>query len=375
MAANQMDAVARAWLAYHLSGSGTTLGFVSLARGLPQVALLMVAGAIADRVDKRKVLMISQVSMAALGLLNAWLVHVNAIQVWHLAVIGLLQGVVFAFSGPTRHALIPALVPAEQLPSAVAVTNTALHTNGVLAPVIAGVLIAYDPSLAFYAIAAAYGTAALTLLGLPRRTYTAAAQAARSLVAELVDGYRYLAGHRQLRILIATAFVPIVIGMPFLSLLPIFQEDVLRVGPSSLGVMYTAAGVGSLASSLFFTRVAGSAPKGLLLPVTGAAFGVSVALFALSKSYALSVGLLVAVGAASQAYLALNSLIIMLHARHEYYGRVMGTYMVAWALMPVAVFPFGAFVDATSPQLVVALMGIVVAVLTGAMAGRAGLDR
>jgi MFS family permease len=375
MAANQMDTVARAWLAYHLSGSGTTLGFVSMARGLPQVALLMVAGAIADRVDKRKVLMISQVSMAALGLLNAWLVHVNAIQVWHLAVIGLLQGVVFAFSGPTRHALIPALVPAEQLPSAVAVTNTALHTNGVLAPVIAGVLIAHDPSLAFFAIAAAYGGAALTLLGLPRRTYTAAAQATRTLVAELVDGYRYLAGHQQLRILIATAFVPIVIGMPFLNLLPIFQEDVLRVGPSSLGVMYTAAGVGALASSLFFTRVAGSAPKGLLLTVTGAGFGVSVALFALSKSYALSLGLLIAVGVASQAYLALNSLVIMLHARHEYYGRVMGTYMVAWALMPVAVFPLGALVDATSPQLVVALMGIVVAILTGAMAGRAGLDR
>jgi MFS family permease len=375
MAANQMDTVARAWLAYHLSGSGTTLGLVSLARGLPQVALLLVAGAIADRVDKRKILVVSQASLATLGLLNAVLIYLGLIQVWHLAVIGLLQGAVFAFNGPTRHALIPVLVSAEQLPSAVAVTNTALHMNGVLAPVAAGVLIARSPDLAFFAIAAAYGGAALTLFGLPRRAQAAGARLAETLTAQMVDGYRYLTGHPQLRILIATAFVPIVVGMPFLNLLPIFQQDVLRVGPSSLGVMYTAAGLGSLASSLFFARVAGSAPKGGLLVATGTAFGLGVAAFALSKIYTLSVALLVVVGIASQAYLALNSLVIMTHANHEYYGRVMSIYMIAWALMPVAVFPLGAFVDATNPPLVVALMGLTVAVLTGTMARRARLDR
>ena len=163
--------------------------------------------------------------------------------------------------------------------------------------------------------------------------------------------------------------------MPFLNLLPIFQQDVLRVGPSSLGVMYTAAGVGSLASSLFFTRVAGSAPKSVLLAVTGAGFGLSVALFALSKNYLLSVGLLAVVGIMSQAYLALNSLVIMLHAHHEYYGRVMSTYMVAWGLMPMAVFPLGVLVDATNPRLVVGILGIVVAVLTATMSARSGLDR
>jgi MFS family permease len=375
MAANQMDTVARAWLAYHLSGSGTTLGFVSLARGLPQVALLLVAGAIADRVDKRKVLVISQASLAALGLINAWLVHINAIQIWHLTVIGLFQGAIFALNGPTRHALVPSLVPAEQLPSAIGITNTALHTNGVLAPVIAGVLIAHSPDLAFFAIAAAYSGAALTLFGLPRRATTAAARVTASFTAQMVDGYRYLAGHRQIRLLIATAFIPIVIGMPFLNLLPIFQQDVLRVGPSSLGVMYTAAGIGSLASSLFFTRVAGSAPKSLLLAATGAGFGLSVAFFALSKSYVLSVIMLGVVGIMSQAYLALNSLVIMLHAHHEYYGRVMSTYMVAWGLMPMAVFPLGVLVDATNPQLVVVISGLVVAILTGTMAGRGGVDR
>ena len=370
-----MDTVARAWLAYHLSGSGTTLGLVSLARGLPQVVVCLFAGAIADRVDKRRVLVISQSSLAALGLINAWLVHVDVIQIWHLSVIGLLQGAIFALNGPTRHALVPSLVSAEQLPSAIGITNTALHTNGVLAPVVAGILIANSPDLAFFAIAVAYAGAALTLFGLPRRAPEAVARAAASLTAQMIDGYRYLAGHRQIRILITTAFVPIVIGMPFLNLMPIFQQDVLRVGPSSLGVMYTAAGLGSLASSLFFTRVAGSAPKSVLLAVTGAGFGLSVALFALSKNYLLSVGLLAVVGIMSQAYLALNSLVIMLHAHHEYYGRVMSTYMVAWGLMPMAVFPLGVLVDATNPRLVVGILGIVVAVLTATMSARSGLDR
>lgn len=375
MAANQMDTVSRAWLAYHISGSGLTLGVVSLARGLPQVALLLIAGVVADRVDKRKILVASQSSLAALALVNALLVHFNAIQIWHLVLIGLLQGAAFAFNGPTRHALIPSLVSAEQLPSAVAATNTALHLNGVLAPVIAGLLIAQSPSLAFYAVTACYAGAALTLFSLPRHAAAAAAKLRATITAQMMDGYRYIVEHPQLRILIATAFIPIVIGMPFLQLLPVFQEDVLKVGPSSLGVMYTAVGLGSLASSVLLTRVAGRAPQGVVLAVAGTGFGLALALFALSTRYALSVGLLVVVGVASQAYLALNSLFIMLHASHEFYGRVMSIYMVAWALMPVAVLPMGALIDVAGPQVTVAAIGVLLAALAGTASLLRGLRK
>ena len=167
VASMQINIVARSWLAYEISGSALVLGIVALARGLPQILFSPLGGVAADRFDKRKVLVISQSLLCVFALVNAVLVQTGAIQVWQLVAIGLAQGIVFPFTMPTRNAVIPQLVGPENVPNALAMDSAGRNLNRVIAPSIAGVLIAWNPTVAFYTVAVLYFLSAMTLLGLP----------------------------------------------------------------------------------------------------------------------------------------------------------------------------------------------------------------
>lgn len=361
MAAMQMDVLARSWLAYDISGSALTLGLVALARGLPQLAFSLVGGVVADRFDKRKVLVYTQVGLGSLALVNAVLVHLGIVQVWHLVVLGVLQGAVFAFNMPARQAYIPELVGQEQVSNAVALTSTGMNLNRVLAPVLAGLLIAWDPAIAFYTIAALYGSATLMLLRLPGSS----ARGARgdSAVAEILTGFRYIWGHAVLRTLIGMAFIPVMLGMPYQQLLPVFQASVLHVGPTELGFMFMAVGIGSLAGSLAVARFAEHRRRGLLQTIAGIGFGVSLSLFALSTVYEVTLALLFLVGLTSQGYTTINSVLIMGNTDKKLYGRVMGIYMMTWSLMPVCTLPVGAVADLVGAPATLAGAGLLLAAL------------
>ena len=355
MAAMQMNIVARSWLAYNISGSALVLGLVALARGLPQLILSPIGGVVADRFAKRKLLILSQCALCVLSLGNAVLVHLGIIQVWHLVVIGLLQGSVFPFTMPVRQAYIPELVKEDELPNALAVDSSGRSLNRVLVPSLAGVLIAWEPMAAFYTIALFYLVAALTLLRLPIATPPATKR--ESVLNEMMAGFRYITGYRQLRVLIAMGFLAVILGIPFQQLLPVFQVDVLGVGPVQLGLMYTAVGVGALSGSLVVAYRSKTLRKERFQVIAGIAFGVMLIPFALSSVYWVSLILLGIIGFASQSYLTLNRLLVLLRTDSKMYGRVMGVYMISWSLMPVATLPMGALVDAVGAPLTVSVAG------------------
>lgn len=364
MAATQMDIVSRSWLAYHISGSGFALGLVALARGMPMLAFSLVGGVAADRWDKRKVLVFTQTGMGVLAVINAVLVHRDVVQVWHLVVLGLFQGIIFAFNMPARQAYVPELVGQRQLANAMAMNATGMNINRVLAPVLAGFLLAWEPTIGFYAISVLYLGAVLTLFQLPPgRT---ASTKSKGTLSEILVGFRYIKGSPALLALLGMAFLVVLLGMPYQSLLPVFQKDVLHVGESELGIMYSAVGVGSFTSSMVVAYLSGYQRKGLLQLGAGLLFGVSLIVFAISTIYELSVVVLFAVGLASQGYMTLNSVLLMLSTNKELYGRVMSIYMMTWSLMPVALLPMGALVDAVGAPITVAGAGILLLV---AMAG------
>jgi MFS family permease len=366
--AMQIDLVARAWLAYDLSGSGFTLGLVTAARGLPQLLLSPYSGVAADRYDKRKLLVWSQSAVTVFALLNAVLVHLGVIQIWHLVALGLAQGVVNPFTMPTRTALIPDLVPERQIANALALESTGRNINRVVAPAIAGILLAIDPALAFYAIAITYGFAVLTLLRLPSglRGEGAKGKASR----EMWSGFRYVFERPSLFALLALAYVPILIGMPFQSLLPIFQRDVLEVSEEALGFMFTAVGLGAIVGSVVVAAMADSAHKARLQIASGVAFGVFLCLFALSRDYALTIVLLLLVGFFSTGYLSFNRMLVGLQTERAMYGRVMAIYGMTWSVMPIALLPYGALVDVFGVSATVAAGGILVALFVTAIALR-----
>lgn len=343
MAAMQINIVARGWLAFDLTGSAAMLGIVAGARSLPQLMFAPIGGVVADRVDKRRLLVTTQIALVVLSLVNAVLVHIGIIQIWHLVVISMVQGVLQPFNMPARTAVIPDLVKEDQVSNALALDSTGRNINRVAAPALAGILIAIDVTLAFYAIAAGYVLATATLFNLPRGLK--AKVASRGAITEMGVGFSYIWQNRHLFGLIVAAFGITLLGMPFQHLLPVFQEDVLNVGPRSLGFMFTAVGLGAITGSLVIAYISERPDLGRLQLGLGIGFGLSLAAFALSTSFVLSLGLLVIVGFMSQGYMTLNRMQIMLQTDRQLFGRVMSIYMMTWALVPAAVLPIGFIAD------------------------------
>jgi MFS family permease len=341
--AMQIDLVARSWLAYNLSGSALTLGLVAAARGIPQLILSPLGGVAADRFDKRRLLVTAEVLVFGLALMTAVLVHTGLIQIWHLIVLGLLQGVVTPFAMPVRTALVPHLVEERQVPNALALESTARNINRVFAPAVAGVLIAINPTLAFYATAAAYGAGVLTLMRLPKGLKGEGERSGP--FAEMMIGFRYIAERPPLIALLLLAYIPILLGMPFQQLLPVFQSDVLDVSPRALGFMYTAVGLGAIFGSMVVAYLADTPHKNRLQIMSGIAFGITLAAFALSTNYVLALGLLAVAGFMSSGYLTFNRMLVVLQTDRPLYGRVMSVYGMTWSLMPLALLPIGALVD------------------------------
>jgi MFS family permease len=361
-ASMQMNIVARSWLAYTISGSALALGVVSLAQGLPWTLLSLLGGATADRADKRTLLVAVQFSLSALSIVNALLVHLNIVRVWHLVVLGLFQGIIFAFNMPTRQALIPELVSVERLANALALNSTGMNLNRVLAPALAGLLIASHPAVTFDVMAVFYFASALMLLRLPK-TGPAKFPHPHSALADIWDGLRYIVQNKRLLALIIMAFVPTLFGMPYQQLLPVFQQDVLHVGPKALGMMYTMVGVGSLIGSLSVAAMAQSGKKDTIQGIAGVLFGVVIVLLALSSVYALSLVVLLAVGLASQGYMTLNNVLLMEATDPAYYGRVMSIYILTFSISPVAMLPIGFMVDHIGVSPTEAIVGAILAVL------------
>jgi MFS family permease len=362
----QIDLVARSWLAYDLTGSALTLGLVAAARGVPQLVLSPLGGVAADRFDKRRLLVTSELVVFVLALITAILVHTGAIEVWHLIVLGVGKGIATPFSMPVRTALVPHLVEDRQVPNALALESTARNINRVFAPAVAGVLIAVNPTLAFYAMAAAYGVAVLTLMRLP--TGLRGEGERSGPFAEMAIGFRYIWERPTLLALLALAYIPILLGMPFQQLLPVFQSDVLNVSPRALGFMYTAIGLGAIAGSMVVAYLAETPHKEKLQIASGVAFGVTLTLFALSTNYALSLGLLTVVGFMSSGYLTFNRMLVVLKTDRPLYGRVMAIYGMTWSLMPLALLPIGALVDQFGVQVSVAASGLLLAAFVGGLA-------
>jgi MFS family permease len=363
MGAMQMNIIDRSWLAYHISGSGLALGLVALGRGLPQLLLAPVGGAAADRFDKRKLLISSQFCLMTLALANAILVQLGVIQIWHLIVIGVFQGIIFPFAMPTRTAYIGDLVDEERFPNALALDSTGRNLNRVIAPSIGGILIAFSPTLAFYMIAVFYLLSALMLMRLP--SPKPAVRRARSMAGDMAAGIRYLTARNSLLLLIGMAFVMVLLGGPYQQLLPVFQIDVLHVGPTALGLMYTAVGLGAVFGSLAAVFASESPNKRKIQLGAGISVGLSLTAFAFSNSIYAALFFLVIVGFMTDGYFTINRILVMLETDREYYGRVVSIYMMTWSLMPLALVPMGELVDHIGAPVTVGVAAIMLALIIG----------
>ncbi len=348
----QMQMVARGLLAYELSGTFTAVGVVMMAWGIPQLVLSLIGGAIADRFNKRNIIIIVQTGTGLLSLLVAVLITTGHISIAWLFVTGLFQGTFFAFNLPARQALVAELVPQRELMNAIALNNVAMNGTRIVAPAVAGVLIAqWGIDAAYYAQTFMYLFVLFFLFRLPGNTPSLgpAAEERGSVIHEIAAGLVYIKGSRTLLLLMLLAFVPTVLGMPYMTLLPGFAVDELGMQADGYGLLFTVSGIGAIVSSVALASMTGYSRKALLQTIGGAGFGLSLLALGMGAILFGVPGALVAllgIGLFATAYQTLNNTLIMEATRPEFYGRVMSVYMLTFSVFPLMSGPMGVLADA-----------------------------
>lgn len=357
-----MQMVARGWLAYELTGAHTAVGIVMLAWGIPQLLLSLPGGAIADRVDKRTVVIVSQFAIALTALGTGMFITAGVISIPILFVMGVFQGAVFAFNLPARQAMLPEMVPRSGMMNAIALNNSAMNASGIISPAIAGLLMAkFDVAIVFYIHAVLNMVVVVMLLQLPRSTtHMAGSASRRSMGAEIGVGLRFIFSSKTLRLLMLMAFVPAVLGMPYNTLLPGFAREDLGLSEQAYGFLLVAPGIGALAGTIGIAALAGHIRVQPVQAVAGLGFGISlVALAAASAAFGLvgAVLSLTLLGLASASYMTLNNTLLMQHSPPEYYGRVMSVFMLTFSMFPLAAWPLGILADLIGARTTFVLLG------------------
>lgn len=345
----QMQIVARGWLVYEMTGSPIALGMVSAAFGVPLLLFSLYGGAIADRVPKRNLIMFSQIANGSFTLIIAVLITTGYIELWHLIAAAAASGVTFIFIAPGRMALIPELVAPRELLNAIALNSSGTNLTRVIAPAIAGGLMAIIGIAGVYYLVVFFYIVSIAFVSQLPAGEAAARQMKTSVWAGIAEGVRYLRHSQLMTLLLMMAFVPIVFGMPYHNLMPVFAVDVLGVGKTGLGLLMSMTGIGALIGSLGVASLGDFRRKGLLLIALGLAFGIALAVFGISHIYALSLCILIVVGLANAGYMTVNNTMIQSSVPHEMRGRIMAIFMVTFALMPLGTLPIGAVAEAVGP--------------------------
>ena len=366
--AQNMEGVAQSWLVLEITESPLLLGLTGLTFGLPTIALTIIGGAIADRADRRRIMIVSQVASATNFFLLATLVVTEWIALWHVIAVAFFSGCVRAFDRPSRMALLPQMVPKEDIPNAVAVGGTIWQLNRLIGPAVAGMLIylvGIGPTYYFCFLAS------LVAVGLwlhIRFEHCPTAASAGGLLHHMFDGVSFIRRNEIYYTFIGMTFFNSVFGMSYLILMPVFARNVLAVGSQGFGFLQSAGGAGALCGVLSVAYLARSKGKGLQAVGGAVAFGLLLILFGLSTSYYLSLGLAFALGITSQFYMTTINAVLQLNLPDQLRGRVMGIYGLAWELMPVGGMVFGGIAEFAGAPVAVAIGGACVASMALAVA-------
>jgi len=377
MSAGQwIQQVTLSWIVYDLTGSSVLLGVLNGLRALPFLVASPIAGVFADRMDRRQLMLGCECFLALLTLLMGVVVASGKLAVWHLFTFTLLTGIAWAFVDPIRQSLVPVLVPKSDLMNAVALNSAAFNMTKVIGPSLGGVLIvAFGAAGNFFVQGSAY---AVVLLIVYRMVVPATPGEARrtSPLANLKEGLSYVWSNPVVFALMTAALVPRVFAMPFQTLMPVFQKDVLQVGPEGLGMLLAAPGLGALLAGLALATLSSRIKRqGVFMLVSLVVLGFLMILFSWTTSFKLSLLTLVCQGVFQIFYMATTHTMIQLIVPDRLRGRVMSIYALDRGLMPVGSLFAGVCAHYVGAPVTVTLMGAIVIVLALLIAWRAPVVR
>lgn len=358
-----MDQIAIGWLIWELTGSGGYLGLLAFCRAFPILLFTLFGGALADRFERRRVMQVTQTFAMFLALLLALLVFTDVVQVWQVLAIAALRGIMLSVNLPTRQAMLSDIVDRKHLPNAIALNSATLNLTRILGGSLGGILITVVGTAGVFFLNGLSFIILIVALAMMTIPPTKRATAKVSIVRSIGEGLHYLRGNEVLRTLVFLALVPMVFGMPYMSLLPIFADEVLGIGNEGYGLLVACTGVGAVAGSLVIAALSDYRHRGRLMLLVMAAFGVMLVLFSRSQAPLLSAALLLGVGAGQTGYMALNTTLLQTHSSDVMRGRVMSIFFLNRGLVPVGTLLAGFASEAIGARTTVAIMGTVVLAL------------
>ena len=374
-----MQAVAQGWLVLQLSNSPFWLGFDAFMGTAPGLLLTLAGGVFADLMDRRKLLMYTQIVAGLTALTLGVLVATHVVQVWMILCLSFVTGCCLAIAGPSYMALVFDLVDRDDLANAVALNSTQFQLARVLGPVLAGVgFKVFGLAGCFFANAASF-VAVVTGLKMVRFNRPVKDDDApvrslkdrRAFMQDLVEGFRYVGGRPRVFMLLTISAVTSLFGAPYISMTPVFARDVFHLGETGLALLMGMAGAGALFGALFLAYLGDFRHKGWFVLGGDFAFAVCLICFSLSTRIIVSLVFLFALGFGIVCSVAVSNTLLQTLVTDEMRGRVMSMFMLSFiGAMPIGNLIAGAVSHRFGVQHTLAAGGLVIAVFVAIVAWR-----
>ncbi len=354
MVSMNMQMMTRSLLIYRMTNSAAILGAMSLCHAVPMLFLSLFGGVIADRVQKKYVLIAGQALSALVSLGVALSLTFDFVGTdkpdswWILAIASVCQGTIMGLMMPSRQAILPELVDEEQLMNAISLNMMGMNALRLFAPALSGFLIdSIGFEAVYYVTSGSYLMAVVFVSFLPL-TGMMTIRGGGAL-SQIKGGFQYIRKETTILLILLITLVGVVLSHPFMQLMPVFTESVLHVGASELGILMSVSGVGAISGSLILASLP-NRKRGLMMLAGMIILGVSLVFFAFSASWYRSLGVIAFVGLGQMGMMALSNTLLQYYVDDDYRGRVMSILMMQFGLTSFSTFLAGVLIESIGAQ-------------------------
>ena len=376
--AMNMQMITRGWLVLRLTeDSPLALAWVMASFALPMTFVSLIGGALADRLPRRRLVILSQAGNAVMTLVMGTLDFTGIVQFWHVIAIGVINGSFMAFNMPSRQAMLSEIVPEKGLMNAISLNNSGMNLTRIIGPGVAGLLIAgvhfswlpvAVPSIGthgvFYLVSAVYVFSIMTTLMVDAGKKPAASSR-KSVAGDMWEGLKYAASDSGRAGLVSIVLISTLFGFSYYALMPAWAREALSVEADGLGALMTIMGLGALVGTLgLAARARSMSRRGLILIATTVLWGICLAVFSQVTNYAMSIPFLLAIGAISAVSMSMTMTMMQTLAAPEMRGRMMSIGMMTFGAMPLSSIPFGWLAQRVGTPDSLMISGALLAVVT-----------
>ena len=370
-----MQAMAQAWLVWTMTNSPFLLGLLGFCQAVPRLLLGAIGGALVDRLDRRRLLLLTQ-NLAMVQAFAFWaLVYFDLIRFWHIVVLVLFIGTVNTLNQTARQSLINTLVPRAELMNAIALNSSIVNLSKVIGPSLGGVLIAIIGVAGCLLVNAVSFLAIILSLVMMDLPLWQREEKEENFWQEVIEGYHYVKTNHQVFSVLSLAYIVALIGSPYTRFLPVFATDIFHAGPSGFGLLLAAPGVGAVGSGLWLASMGNIRRRRNFVFLSVLAFSLFLMLFSFSRSMLLSLLCLVMVGASHIAFRAVANTTIQMETPPHLLGRILSLFFMDKGLWSFGTLFIGSVASLLGTPRATALSGLICGLSAALLYQRARLRR